>query len=43
MRRGREERALGVVFFLNRYGPTLIQQLLDALPLETDKHYLLIP
>ena len=38
-----QERTLGVVFFLNRYGPTLIQQLLDALPLETDKHYLLIP
>lgn len=36
-----QERTLGVAFFLNRYGPELISQLLEALPLETDQHYVL--
>jgi uncharacterized protein YllA (UPF0747 family) len=36
-----QERALSVVFFANRYGMDFADQLLDALPLETDKHYLL--
>jgi bacillithiol biosynthesis cysteine-adding enzyme BshC len=36
-----QERALGVVFFLNRYGLGLGQRLLDLLPLETDHHYVL--
>lgn len=37
-----QERALGVVFFVNRYGLTLGDRLLEALPLETDKHYVLL-
>lgn len=36
-----QERTLGVVFFLNRYGPELVSQLLEALPLDTDQHYVL--
>jgi bacillithiol biosynthesis cysteine-adding enzyme BshC len=36
-----QERTLGMVFFLNRYGPGLIKQLVDTLPLETDRHYVL--
>jgi len=36
-----QERALNVTFFLNRYGLTLGERLLEALPLETGKHYLL--
>ena len=38
-----QERTLGMLFFLNRYGPELIQQLVDALPLETDRHYVVAP
>jgi bacillithiol biosynthesis cysteine-adding enzyme BshC len=34
-----QERTLGVVFFLNRYGPALIEHLLHQLPLETDRHW----
>ena len=29
-----QERTLGVVFFLNRYGPALVDRLLEELPLE---------
>ena len=36
-----QERAIGVVYFLNRYGPGLGERLLSALPLETDQHYIL--
>lgn len=36
-----QERALSAAYFLNRYGLALPDQLLDALPLETDKHYVL--
>ncbi len=36
-----QERTLGVAFFLNRYGPELISELLEALPLDTDQHYVL--
>jgi uncharacterized protein YllA (UPF0747 family) len=36
-----QERALSVAFFANRYGLGFADQLLDALPLETDKHYVL--
>lgn len=35
-----QERSLSVVFFANRYGLAFADQLLDVLPLETDKHYL---
>jgi bacillithiol biosynthesis cysteine-adding enzyme BshC len=36
-----QERTLSVTYFLNRYGLTLGERLLDVLPLETDKHYIL--
>jgi len=36
-----QERTLSLPFFLNRYGLTLADRLLDAVPLETDKHYVL--
>ena len=36
-----QERSLNVVFFANRYGLNFADALLDALPLETDKHYVL--
>jgi uncharacterized protein YllA (UPF0747 family) len=36
-----QERVLNVAFFVNRYGPALGERLIDVLPLETDKHYLL--
>jgi len=36
-----QERTLGVVFFLNRYGPALIDRLLEELPLEIGKHWVL--
>jgi len=35
-----QERTLGMVFFLNRYGPALVERLLEELPLESG-HYLL--
>jgi bacillithiol biosynthesis cysteine-adding enzyme BshC len=34
-----QERTLGIVFFLNRYGPALPSRLLDVLPIEADHHY----
>jgi len=37
-----QERILGGVFFLNRYGPGLCDRLLETLPLETDKHYVVM-
>ena len=36
-----QERALGVVFFLNRYGPALVDRLFEELPLEIGKHWVL--
>jgi len=36
-----QERVLSVVFFVNRYGQALCDRLVDVLPLETDRHYLL--
>jgi bacillithiol biosynthesis cysteine-adding enzyme BshC len=35
-----QERALGVVYFLNRYGPAMVDRLLEELPLELGKHWL---
>jgi hypothetical protein len=29
------------VFFANRYGPALCDALIDGVPLETDRHYIL--
>jgi len=37
-----QERAVSVAFFVNRYGPTLGDRLLDVLPLDTSKHYLIV-
>jgi bacillithiol biosynthesis cysteine-adding enzyme BshC len=36
-----QERTLGVVFFLNRYGPALVDRLLEDLPLEMGLHWIL--
>ena len=36
-----QERTLGVVFFLDRYGPALIDRLLEELPIEMGKHWLI--
>ena len=36
-----QERALNIAFFVNRYGPVLSDRLIELLPLETDKHYVL--
>ena len=36
-----QERTLGMVFFLNRYGPALVDRLLEELPLDGGGHYLL--
>jgi bacillithiol biosynthesis cysteine-adding enzyme BshC len=36
-----QERALAGVFFLNRYGPALIDRLLEELPLELGRHWVL--
>jgi uncharacterized protein YllA (UPF0747 family) len=35
-----QERALGVVYFLNKYGPGLVDLLLDELPFDMGKHWL---
>ena len=35
-----QERTLGMIFFLNRYGPALVDRLIEDLPLESG-HYLL--
>ena len=35
-----QERTLAGVFFLNRYGPALIERLLEELPLEMGQHWL---
>ena len=36
-----QERDTQLVFFLNRYGLTLGDRLIETVPLETDKHYVL--
>jgi bacillithiol biosynthesis cysteine-adding enzyme BshC len=36
-----QERTLGAVFFLNRYGPALVDRLLDELPLDLGRHWIL--
>jgi uncharacterized protein YllA (UPF0747 family) len=36
-----QERTLGVPFFLNRYGPALIDRLLVDLPVEMGAHWLI--
>ena len=36
-----QERAVGVIYFLNRYGPHLVDRLLDELALEVGQHGLL--
>lgn len=36
-----QERTLGVVFFLNRYGPALVDRLLEELPVEMGHHWVL--
>ncbi len=37
----RQERTVGGVYFLNRYGPHLVTRLLEDLPLEVGHHWLL--
>ena len=37
-----QERALNVAFFVNRYGLSIGQRLLETLPLDTGKHYVLV-
>ena len=36
-----QERTLGGVFFLNRYGPALVERLLQELPLEMGQHWVI--
>jgi uncharacterized protein YllA (UPF0747 family) len=36
-----QERTLGVVYFLNRYGPGLVDRLIAELPLELGQHWIL--
>ena len=36
-----QERALGVVYFLNLYGPALVERLLQDLPLDPGHHWIL--
>ena len=36
-----QERTLAVVFFLNRYGPALVDRLLQELPLELGQHWII--
>jgi bacillithiol biosynthesis cysteine-adding enzyme BshC len=37
-----QERALTLVFFVNRYGPAIGDRLIDILPLDTSKHYVIV-
>ena len=37
-----QERTLGVVYFLTKYGPGLVDRLLDDLPLTLGEHWILI-
>ena len=36
-----QERTLAVVYFLNRYGPALVDRLLEDLPLELGRHWVM--
>ncbi len=36
-----QERSVGFVYFLNRYGPALVPRLVEALPLEPRRHWVL--
>ena len=36
-----QERALGFVYFLNKYGPTLVDRLIDELPLDQAHHWII--
>jgi bacillithiol biosynthesis cysteine-adding enzyme BshC len=36
-----QERTLGIIFFLNRYGPALIPRLMTELPIELGKHWVM--
>jgi uncharacterized protein YllA (UPF0747 family) len=36
-----QEREIGFVYFLNRYGPGLVDRLLDELPLEQGSHWVI--
>jgi uncharacterized protein YllA (UPF0747 family) len=36
-----QERAIGFVYFLNKYGPAFVDRLLEALPGEMGKHEIL--
>ncbi len=36
-----QERAIGFVYFLNRYGPALVERLLAELPLDAGNHWIL--
>jgi bacillithiol biosynthesis cysteine-adding enzyme BshC len=36
-----QERALGFVYFLNKYGPTLVDRLIDELPLDQSHHWVI--
>ncbi len=36
-----QERAINIVFFVNRYGSALCDQLLESVPLDMSKHYII--
>ena len=36
-----QERAIGIVSLLNRYGPALVRRLLSDLPLDLGHHWIL--
>jgi uncharacterized protein YllA (UPF0747 family) len=36
-----QERAVGFVYFLNRYGPALVDRLVEQLPLDMGRHWIL--
>ena len=36
-----QERTLGVVFFLNKYGPALVDRLLEELPVDLGRHWVM--
>ena len=36
-----QERALGFVYFLNKYGPGLVDRLIDELPLDQGTHWVM--
>jgi len=38
-----QERALSLTYFINRYGFGLVDRLIDELPLDASKHYVLVP